>query len=159
MEFIIGFTVFLVVGFMIANICSKADKEKYKEYEFLGCAKYCGGFDNVLDRIDVVIREKNNSLFIEWNKKYNIKTLEISYSSIISIHGKSEEQITNDVTLGRIVLLGVLSLGLKKRNISNRKFFILTYNDTNSNKEQKIVFECFQAEKYVDMFNNVIKAS
>lgn len=157
--FIIGFVLFIIVGATVANISVKKDKKKYKDFKFLTGGTYVGGYDNLLDIIHVLFLEKDNSFFIELDEKDGKRRIEIPYKDVIKIEGKNEQQISNEPTLMNLLVFGVLGLGLKKQKISNRKFFVLTYLNRESNEEQRVIFESNQAEKYVDMFNEKIRAN
>lgn len=154
-----GAIAIVVILVIVANLIPHQKETKYTGYKFLTGGTYVGGYDNLLDIIHVLFLEKDNSFFIELDEKHNKRKIEIPYKDIVKVEGKNEQQISNEPTLVNLLVFGVLAFGIQKQKISNRKFFILTYLNRETNEEQKVIFECNQAEKYVDMFNEKIRAN
>jgi len=78
----------------------------------------------------------NNSIYIE-NKNLNTKTHkktdftgnEIPISQLTRYEVKTETEIRRDVTLTRLVVLGIFAFGVKKKTETNTQYLILTYID------------------------------
>lgn len=101
--------------------------------------EYVGGNSEIVEKSTcniflykdkVIIKIKNN------NKKVNLK---IPFDKIITIETKTQEQISREVTFGRLLVLGVFALAFKKEKSNTKYYIIIRYNDVN-NKEQHIVY-------------------
>jgi len=87
------------------------------------------------DVITLQLRE-NKTIYIE-NKDINTKTHkksnfignEILISQLIKYESKTETEIRRDVTLTRLIALGIFAFGIKKKTETNTQYLILTYID------------------------------
>lgn len=89
------------------------------------------------DIVSVHIRGKNNTIYFE-NQNINTKTYknndfvgnEIPISQLTKYEVKTETEIRRDVTLTRLVTLGIFAFGVKKKTETNTQYLILTYIDS-----------------------------
>jgi len=79
---------------------------------------------------------KNNTIYFEnnnLNSKTHIKSdfigNEVRLSQLIRYEVKTEKEIRRDVTLTRLVTLGIFAFGAKKKTEENTHYLILTYLD------------------------------
>ena len=92
----------------------------------IGNCKYCGGHPSITKICDgqlVVTKEKisfTSGIF----KSLNIPISNITDSSI-----KSEEHISKDVTLTRLLLVGVFAFGLKKKRTDITSYLVIQFNE------------------------------
>jgi hypothetical protein len=101
---------------------------------------YIGGFQEISGGdVKVNIKISNENLYIYFINKDNNEKI-ISMSKIIDAECSTSEQVSKDLTLGRIVVFGILAWGLKKKTKEITKCAIITYKDEN-NKLRSLVFE------------------
>lgn len=62
----------------------------------------------------------------------------IPYSNMNSMAMKTESQISRDVTLTRLVLMGAFAFGAKKKTVTTDVFVVINYNDSDG-KEQSMI--------------------
>jgi len=116
---------------------------------------YCGGIPQ-LPKADVVqLAVISDELVVISAFKKDVK---IPVSSIKNVVIKTDEQISNDVTLTRLLALGVLAFGLKKKNKNTVNYLIVDYTDSgidctaifSGDKVPKIYSQLFAArQKYL----------
>lgn len=85
--------------------------------------KYGGGYANVSAKGSLKLKIIGDKLIFKqlW-KTYH--TLEIK--NIIDVHYKSEQEISKDVTLTRLLALGIFAFGLKKKRTNNSYYIIIS---------------------------------
>lgn len=101
------------------------------------------------DVVTVQIRSKNNTIYFE-NQNINTKTHkktdftgnEVPISQLTKYEVKTETEIRRDVTLTRLVALGIFAFGVKKKTETNTQYLILSYMD--SGVEVTCVFKQMQ---------------
>lgn len=137
--FLIVFTVILVGIFYKPD---EKDVEKAKQllnslgildfYEIVHI--YGHPYINTNTNVYLVINNDNNLyLYKTWNDVMS-KTNEMSkipINQITRYELKTESEIQKDVTLARLLVLGVLAFGLKKKTEINNTYFILSYVQNN----------------------------
>jgi hypothetical protein len=114
----------------------KAKKEEEKqEFEarhgkkitFL-VGKYVGGNLTIKanENIEIVCYEKDIALHPANSLWMHNKDIFIPYDKLEPLNLKTEEQIEKDVTLTRLLLVGVLAFGLKKKKVTRSQFLIIS---------------------------------
>lgn len=85
---------------------------------------YCGGIPEMTksDSVEIVPGPKAVEIIRAWGK--NIK---IPIESIKDVSLKSEEQISKDVTLTRLFLLGIFAFGAKKKTKQVTNYLVIEY--------------------------------
>ncbi|EPY2283506.1 hypothetical protein ACTQ4P_05625 [Clostridium sporogenes] len=85
--------------------------------------EYQGGYPNFGYNGSMGIEIKKDKIILKqfWKKRYEIKLKDIQ-----DVQYKTEEQITKDVTLTRLLAFGIFSLGMKKKRKEERCFLIIT---------------------------------
>ena len=85
---------------------------------------YCGGIPEMTkpDSVEIVPGPKSVEIIRAWGK--NIK---IPIESIKDVSLKSEEQISKDVTLTRLFLLGIFAFGAKKKTKQVTNYLVIEY--------------------------------
>lgn len=108
---------------------------------------YISGIRGLLnsEKGQVKIFEKNVSIILP------SRTKDINLSDVISIDAKSETEISKDVTIMRLITLGIFAFGAKKTTETIRKYFIITYNDTD--KVRRLIFESRDAESVIHAYD------
>ena len=169
MELVIGIYAFLGIMFfgsimMIKFGMNKAvyDKVNAMDEEGFICTSnvsYISGIRGLLDS------EKGKvKIFLKYiSVVLPSRNVDIDLKDVISIDAKSETEISKDVTIIRLITLGIFAFGAKKTTETVRKFFIITYNDTD--KVRRLIFESNDAEAVIhaydliegDKNNNLIK--
>lgn len=136
MGYVIGIgVVIFVVLILIGSANSK--KGDNKNVIFTKC-NYCGGYEEKLDMISVwILVNKKREFYIQFPDVKKIFMLD----DIKNITTKSETEMSKEVTLGRLLLVGVLALAWKKNKVENRKFLIITYYDKLECIERDIILE------------------
>jgi len=85
---------------------------------------YCGGIPEMTkpDSVEIVVTPKHIEIVQAFKK--NIK---IPVESIKDVSLKTEEQISKDVTLTRLFLLGVFAFGAKKKTKQVTNYLVIDY--------------------------------
>lgn len=109
-----------------------------KKYFIWRDLEYVGGIDGIYDLTKVNISMSNdNILAIDFDGKYKNYNKRIRMGDIQSVIIQTEEQIKNDVTLGRLVMFGVFALAMKKEKRYMEKYLIINY--LGNGQEQQII--------------------
>lgn len=90
---------------------------------------YCGGIPSATKTGDMVVSAHHNAIHIDLGflkGKYSIPFENISNLSI-----KTDEQISKDVTLTRLLLIGVFAFGAKKKTKTVTNYLVIDYVDKN----------------------------
>lgn len=89
-------------------------------------AKYNGGYSNLLMRGSITLKiVEDKVMFKQLWKTYH--TLDVR--CIKDVQFKTEEEVSKDVTLTRLLAVGVFALALKKRRVTNRYYVVITTNE------------------------------
>jgi len=72
---------------------------------------------------------------------------------LLSVQEKTEDQITKDVTLTRLLTFGIFAFGMKKKRRNTEKYLILTYLD--SGQEMIAVFRKHSQLEFRSLFDAV----
>ena len=156
-------TILLIIGLLlwytiivgIGNWLKNGSQKEQATSAGIKCTEsiiYVGGFRDLLSKQNGTIKMFDDRLQILLPSKQAI----IDYVDIIDIEGMSETQISKDVTLTRLLLVGIFAFGLKKTTESTRKFFTITYKE--AGKEHKVIFECVGAEKVIRQYDSLVRA-
>ncbi|MCD3329282.1 hypothetical protein [Clostridium botulinum] len=133
--FFIIMIIICIVGFCVSNEYQKKQKQQIKKY-ILGC-KYIDGtlkiFDNNVD-MGLTIEPDYIALTSE---PYKTK---LSYDKLVDYNLKTTEEISEHLTLTRVLMLGIFALGAKKKKKTVEKFIVLEFLDDN-NKEQTAILQ------------------
>lgn len=70
---------------------------------------------------------------------YKMIGFRIPLENIINVEYKNETDIEKDVTLTRLLVLGIFAFGAKKKKVEKHDYLIVTYNENGI--ENKIIFE------------------
>jgi len=90
------------------------------------------------DIIQIQIRNNNMIYF----RKENINTgMEIPISKLLKYEVKTESEIRHDVTLTRLLTLGIFAFGVKKKSKIEEQFLIISYTQ-NDVKIQCVFKQC-----------------
>jgi len=147
----IGLVAIVVVGIIIIIIFGREDpiefQKRVKYYEDL--EKNDGTISSIFlihlsghpylqtnDVITLQIRSKDNTIYFEnknINQKTHIKTNftgnEVLISQLTRYEVKTETEISKDVTLTRLVALGIFAFAVKKKTETNTQYLIIAYID------------------------------
>ena len=160
MEIVIGIYAFLGIMFFVGigmvkfgmrkAVNDRNDRVNTMLEEHSKCianVSYISGIRGLLnsEKGQVKIFEKNISVILP------SRTKDIDLKDIISIDAKSETEISKDVTIMRLITLGIFAFGAKKTTETIRKFFIITYNDTD--KVRSLIFESNDAEAIIHAYD------
>ena len=109
---------------------------------------YCGGIPEMpkADIIEIVAFPDSMKIIRGFRKG-----IVIPYESIINISLKTEEQISKDVTLTRLIAMGVLAFGAKKKTKNITNYLIVNY--LNNGIECTAVFTGETLPKVVSQIN------
>lgn len=80
-------------------------------------------------------------------------SVRIPKEDLLSVQEKTEEQISKDVTLTRLLAFGIFAFGMKKKKKSTTKYLILSYTD--SRQEITAVFKDHSQSVFRKLFNAV----
>jgi len=125
---IVGLIIFFVVIIIIGTYLNQKDKQEgilLKLYLIhLGGHPYLQSNDNIILQI-----KNDNNIYI---KKFQNKTISvIPINKITRYELKTQSEIQKDVTLTRLLALGIFAFGLKKKTEINNSYLILSYIQNN----------------------------
>ena len=141
---IIGMVVIFILGREDPNIVQKRIQESednLKKYDTISTSFliHLNGHPYLQpnDMVNIHIRNKNKTIFFEncmINKNKQSQTTgftgnEVPIPQLTKYEVKTETEIRRDVTLTRLVTLGIFAFGVKKKTETNTQYLILTYND------------------------------
>lgn len=89
---------------------------------------YCGGIPGVEKTGDMVVSCRPDGIRIDpgtFKKK-----IEIPFENVGKISLQTQEQISKDVTLGRLLLVGVFAFGMKKKSRDVSNCLVIEYTDS-----------------------------
>jgi hypothetical protein len=103
-----------------------------------GAFGYYGGLNEITDRrgVGMLLMEREYLLLNFVNPS---KELKIPLEKIIDVSTKMQDEISRDVTLSRLFLVGVLAFGLKKERHNIQKFLLINYLDDKAEEKTIIL--------------------
>lgn len=117
---------------------------------FTASAQYLGGHKDITKQCDInVVGYKDRVELQQGFKKAIIKV-----DGILRAEVKNEEQIEKDVTLTRLLLVGIFAFGLKKKRKIESNFAIITFQD---GLECTVILKLDKADQANKLISNVIK--
>ena len=152
MEIVLGTILSIIFIFMLIAMISAIkdipkEKQKYqnriKNQNILSeTAVYHLGGHPYLQVNDTVLFQIRNNNTIYFYKENTDTGKEIPISELTRYEIKSESQISKDVTLTRLLALGIFAFGVKKQTKIEEQFLILSYIKNN------VVIDCMFKRKY-----------
>lgn len=102
----------------------KDDQPKEKPLSMV-CGKYAGGYTNItkgkIDNLELKLFEDRIDL-----KESFMKVMHsIRIEDIVDAQIKSEEEISKDVTITRLLLVGIFAFGLKKTTKKDHRYIVI----------------------------------
>lgn len=92
-----------------------------------GNGKYVGGNISLTPNQDFVIDCHEKGIF--FHRLLSSDGLFLPYDDIQGVSFKSEEEISKDVTLGRLLLFGVFAFGLKKKTVHKHHYIVMSFTN------------------------------
>ena len=122
----------------------EAEKEDYrsllksagKSYAMSTC-QYLGGHPNIQSKCVGNLIVNNVGIFFE--KSLPFKSFMIPIENVLRADIKTDTQISKDVTLTRLLALGIFAFGVKKKTKEEHNYLVLTY--TEDGIENTLLFE------------------
>jgi hypothetical protein len=124
-------------------------KKKIQEYNDLdnsgkdtwkGTCKYLGGHPDAKGEGEGTLKVKSTGILF----RKGVQQFCMQIQDIIKVESKTNEQISKDVTLTRLIALGIFAFGLKKKRIDKHTYLVITYSDCGI--ENTILFETDHAQ-------------
>lgn len=127
--------------FFIAYLLSKSMQKDVEEREKVEgvimvdmYAEYLGGFPTVSsDDKRVELTVKDNGVVFNFLGRKPMQF--ISKKDLLNAEVRSESQITEDISLGRVLAFGVVGLAMKKKNTVNKNYLVISYNDKGQKRD------------------------
>lgn len=113
-------------------------------------AEYMGGHPRMKKQAKGHIHIKKKGLVFHYG---SFGWLRIRMDDITDMHALTEEQITKDVTLTRMLFLGVFAFGAKKKRIEKSPY--LTIDCTIDGSETSVVFKDPYAHKHNAKYHSI----
>lgn len=117
-------------------------------------AKYLGGFPDVAGSKNVHFAIKKDEIVITIYVMPTPIIRHISMKDIVDAEIKSETQINNEVSLGKIALFGVLALGMNSKTTTVNNYLVLTYMEYG--RQRDIIIKSNNLENLVRTIRNLI---
>lgn len=102
-----------------------------------GACEYLGGHPSIQGKSVGSLSINNKGVF--FSKSLPFSSFVIPVENIIKVESKTDTQISKDVTLTRLVLLGIFAFGVKKKSKEEHNYLVLTYKEDGI--ENTIIFE------------------
>ena len=153
---------FIFIG-VVASKKNKIDIQKFKEsgVDFeskIEAGKYAGGHPLINEPFDSCqLFFKNGDILITTNK--NIVFVEkgiIEGSMIKTINILDSSTIEKNITLGRVLLVGVFALAWKKNNKKEMYFLEIQWNDNRFDHSTLFCFEGYEVLKRANTARNAL---
>lgn len=106
-----------------------------------GAVKYLGGHPDIPGEADGIMNINSAGLFFE--VALTLSNLHIPVQNIVRAEFKTEEQISKDVTLTRLLAFGIFAFGMKKKKVEKTSYLVVTYKE--NSLENTIVFSAGNA--------------
>lgn len=120
------------------------DKNTFKEtYKNAGVSygssicEYFGGHPNILNKTVGTLDIKKNGLYFQRSLPFG--SFIIPIQDIVKADFKNDTQISKDVTLTRLLALGIFAFGAKKKTKEEHNYLVITY--VSEGIENAIIFE------------------
>lgn len=140
MEWVLALTL-IVIGFMAlrrrraaSQSQAAADgspeelkKPKKRKPDPMWIASYVDGNLDADTGSPVVVALRDTGITLAWDNARQIA--ELPFVSMDRVQTKTEEEIHRDVTLGRLLVFGVLAFGMKKKRVSRRIYSVIRGRD------------------------------
>lgn len=87
---------------------------------------YCGGIPEMTkaDMVEIVVNQNEVQILRGFSK-----TIKIPIAAITNVSLKTDEQISKDVTLTRLFLLGIFAFGAKKKTRQVTNYLVIEYEN------------------------------
>lgn len=92
--------------------------------------KHLNGHPYLKENDSILFQIRNNKTIYFRKENTDIGT-EIPISKLIRYEVKTESEIRHDVTLGRLLALGIFAFGVKKKSRYEEQFLIISYMQNN----------------------------
>ncbi|BDR74193.1 hypothetical protein K144316041_p20320 (plasmid) [Clostridium tetani] len=137
-----------MVGFVLMLVClgviglvmrsNRIEAEKVEQDKSILVkdifTKYLGGFPTVSsDDKRVELTVKDNGVVFNFLGRKPMQF--ISKKDLLNAEVRSESQITEDISLGRVLAFGVVGLAMKKKNTVNKNYLVISYNDKGQKRD------------------------
>lgn len=137
-----------MVGFVLMLVClgviglvmrsNRIEAEKVEQDKSILVkdifTKYLGGFPTVSsDDKRVELTVKDNGVVFNFLGRKPMQF--ISKKDLLNAEVRSESQITEDISLGRVLAFGVVGLAMKKKNTVNKNYLVVSYNDKGQKRD------------------------
>lgn len=130
MEIIIA--IILIIGVLLF-MANKAEKEEMKY--FSGCTYIDGSLKIYDSHLSASVQVDRQYVYVG-TLKFKVK---IPISKVLYYDLKTETEIREQVTLGRLIAFGIFALGMKKQKKDVVKYVVLEYLDENDDKQNMIL--------------------
>lgn len=136
----------IVIGVLLVWLGDEQKKDHVERdilYEDFN-VKYLGGLPNKEGGKKVTLTIKSDRVFLA-----GLKT--IFKAEILGAEIQSEQQIVNNISLGKIVAFGLLSLGMQNTKTIVKNYVVIRFLE--GNEERNIILECNGMERVVGLIN------
>lgn len=148
---------FMVACFIISSLLKRNIEETDKKENVLVrdvSAIYVGGFPDVEGGSKAHIVVKKETINILFGGVMIQGQKSIPMSSVINAETKSETQITKDVSLGKLIVFGVLAFAMKDSKTTVKNYLVISCND--SGKRRDYIFETSLAVRIIGVIKDVL---
>lgn len=115
--------------------------------------KYEGGHPDLAFEASGILRVDEDELRFQYGGFTLNKVLNIPFEEIVSAEVKTEEQISKDVTLTRLLAFGIFAFGLKKKRVTKQSYLVVNF--VRSGIEGAAIFS---GDKLAQLQSNLTKA-
>lgn len=109
--------------------------------------QYMGGHPSISRACKGILTVNNDKIIFKGGM---LSKFEIPIQDIISTSMQTQEQISRNVTLTRLLFMGVFAFGMKKKTVDKTKYLVVSYEE--NTLQNSIVFE----SNYIDSLSSSI---
>jgi len=119
---------------MIVNVSEQTQrlKDRHEKQNVLEetAVIHLNGHPSLKEDDPIFFQIRNNNTIYIYKESANIG-VEIPISNLTKYEVKTESEIRHDVTLGRLLTLGIFAFGVKKKSKIEEQFLLLSYVQNN----------------------------
>lgn len=148
--------IFFIAIFIVSIYTTFNSQNKPKEIndkELLLLGKYIGGCKEIYDSgLTGFMKINENVIEIKYAQNSTSCIYSIPIENVLEAYLQSEEDIQRQVTLGRLLVFGVLAFGLKKTSKNIKKYMVIKFLNKKG-EEDTIIYDSNRFSEALEKIN------
>lgn len=132
MKLLLVLITIIIIVFVFKQTTKQLEEDEAKGIKFKEFgAKFLGGLPDVEGnkKVDIILNKTKLELYINGREK------SIPVHSIKNAEIKTNQQIANEVSLGKLLVFGIFALGMKNEKTIIKNYVDVTFNDNGTNRD------------------------